>query len=230
MDSPTKTTSRLFLAAIAAAPFMTACGGGEEESKSSNQQADNSFNLLGCVAGLFIAQNGTYCGTSSNSAGSSGTGTTSQSSGTGTTQQSSGTIRILGQYEIEPNDDLLNADPVSFSSSTDGKVGFRVDANISDIDDHHDYFTFVRPRARDLRFQLCPPDQTICENSVQVDTLTAYYDILDQDGNVLASTQAAAFNVNVLSIDAGVSYYVRVTAGDTMATTVGYTLTVYETN
>lgn len=230
MFSQTKRTARLFLAAIAAAPLMTACGGGEEGGKSSNQQEDNDFNIVGCLAGLFIAQNDSYCGTSGSSGGSSETNTPSSGSGTNTPPSSGGTIRILGQYEIEPNNDVLNANAASFSSSTDGQVGFKVDAHISDVDDHYDYFTFVRPRTRDLRFQLCPPDQMICENSDQVDTLTTYFDILDQDGNVLASTQAADSNVNVLRIDAGISYYVRVTAGDTMATTVGYTLTVYETH
>jgi len=221
MFSKASRTAKLFLTAIAAAPLMTACVGGEGENNSSNQQEGNGFNIVGCLAGLFISQNDSYCGTSESSGGGSGTSTP---------PPDSGTIRILGQYEIEPNDDLLNANPVSFSSSTEGKVGFKVDAHLSDVDDHYDYFTFVRPRARALRFQLCPPDQMICENSGQIDTLTAYYDVLDQDGNVLASTQAADSNVNVLSIGAGISYYVRVTAGDTMATTVGYTLTVYETN
>ena len=230
MFSQTKRTARLFLAAIAAAPLMTACGGEEEGGKSSNQQDDNGFNIVGCVAGLFIAQNDSYCGTSGTSGGGSETNTPSSGSGTNTPPSSGGTIRILGQYEIEPNNDVLNANPASFSSSTDGQVGFKVDAHISDVDDHHDYFTFVRPRTRDLRFQLCPPDQMICENSDQIDTLTTYFDILDHDGNVLASTQAADSNVKVLRIDAGISYYVRVTAGDTMATTVGYTLTVYETH
>ena len=230
MISQTGRTGKLLLAVIAAAPLVTACGGGEEEGSSSNQREDNNFNLYGCVAGLILAQNSAYCGTSGGSGDTSGTITPAPSSGTSTPPPSSGKIGILGQHEFEPNNDLLNANPVSFSSSTDSKVGFNVDASVSDVDDHHDYFTFVRPRARDLRFQLCPPGQMICENSVQIDTLTAYYDILDQDGNIIASTQAEDFNVIVLSIDAGISYYVRVTAGDTMATTVGYTLTVYETN
>ena len=230
MLSRTRRTSRLLVTAIAAAPLLTACSGGEEESDSSNQQGGGSFNLYGCLTGLFFGQTDSYCGTSGSSGNNSGTSAPPPSGGTTVPPPSSGTIRILGQYEIEPNDDLLNANPVNFSSSTDSKVGFRVDASISDVGDHHDYFVFARPRTRDLRFQLCPPDQMICENSVQIDTLTAWYDILDQDGNILASTQAAEFNVNVLRIDAGISYYVRVSAGDTMATTVGYTLTVYETN
>ena len=236
MFNQTGNAGKLILGMIAAVPLMTACGGGEEESKSSNQKEGGSFNLLGCVAGLILGATDSWCGTSGSS-GSSGssTGTYSgtssgNSSGTSDPPADSGTIRILGQNEIEPNDDFINANPVNFSSSTDGKVGFKVDASVSDVDDHDDYYTFVRSRARDLRFQLCPPGQMICENGVQVDTLTAFYEVLDQDGNVLASTQAADFNVNVMHVDAGIPYYVRVTAGDTMAATVGYTLTVYETN
>ena len=191
MFNQTGNAGKLILGMIAAVPLMTACGGGEEESKSSNQKEGGSFNLLGCVAGLILGATDSWCGTSGSS-GSSGssTGTYSgtssgNSSGTSDPPADSGTIRILGQNEIEPNDDFINANPVNFSSSTDGKVGFKVDASVSDF---------------------------------------------DEDGNVLASTQAADFNVNVTHIDAGIPFYVRVTAGDTMAATVGYTLTVYETN
>ena len=150
--------------------------------------------------------------------------------GGGSGGSSSGTIGILGQYEMEPNDSLINADPVGFSSSTDTKVGFTVEGHTNEADDAVDYYTFVRPRTRTLRFQLCPPEEMICENGIQIDTLTAFIDILDQDGRVLASTQAASHNVLIVEISAGISYYVRVTAGDTMGSTVGYQLTGYETN
>lgn len=233
MFSQSRNAGKLIFTAIVVTLLMTGCGGGNEGGDSSNQQTGSGTNFFGCLFGVLLAQNDAWCGTSSSSSSSAGTSSAigaGSNYGTSSSASDSGSIRILGQNEIEPNDNLINANPVTFSSSTDGKVGFKVDATVSDVDDLDDYFTFVRPRARNLRFQLCPPGQMICENSVQIDTLTAFYEILDQDGNVLASTQAADFNVNVMHIEAGITYYVRVTAGDTMAATVGYTLTVYETN
>lgn len=242
MSGRNQNSRTLIIATIlATVPLFSACGGGEEKSASSDNQGGGT-NLVGCLVGLFLGQTDAWCGSSSSS-GSSGTsggsasynvatGSAGTSSGSASTSPSgrSGPIVILGQDEIEPNNDLMNAQVVTFNSSAEERKGFKVNASISDVDDQNDYFTFVRPWASDLRFELCPPGEMICESSMQIDSLTAFYEILDQDGNVLASTQAAEFNTNILRIEAGLSYYVRVTAGDTMGATVGYTLTVYETN
>ena len=55
-------------------------------------------------------------------------------------------------------------------------------------------------------------------------TAASYIDILDSNGRVLVSSQAATRNFVSTEIDAGLTYYVRVAAGDTMTSTVGYTL------
>jgi hypothetical protein len=227
MYSQNRRSKKLALAAMMAVlPQFAGCGGGGG--------SDDAADALGCfVAFVSLGTNTQHCPSATTTSGSSSSGSTTSppppppppppSSG-------DGTIRILGQNEMEPNDSLINADPVDFSSSTESKVGFTVEGSVSDTDDIEDYFTFVRPRARTLRFQLCPPGVMICESGVQVDTLTAWFDVLDQDGNVLASSQAADSNVLLLPVDAGISYYPRVVAGDTMATAVEYKFTAYETN
>lgn len=227
------------LAVLALLPLFAGCGGDGDEGGSS-AQSNSGLGFTGalmCVAVVLVSGDdqcveNAVSGSGGSSGGSGGSGGTPPGPGTGggSGGSNSGTIRILGQYEMEPNDSLINADPVGFSSSTDVKVGFTVEGHAHEADDSVDYYTFVRPRSRTLRFQLCPPETLICENGVQIDTLTAFVDILDQDGRVLSSTQAASQNVLLLEISAGISYYVRVTAGDTMGSTVGYQLTGYETN
>jgi hypothetical protein len=82
--------------------------------------------------------------------------------------------------------------------------------------------------SRNFRFKLCAPEQFQCTEFGEIDTLTAYIDILDSNGNVLVSSQAATRNFVSARIEAGLTYYVRVAAGDTMATTVTYKLMAQE--
>lgn len=220
---------------ILASLFLAACGGGSDQSGAVSQTgAGNSFAAgVLCLAYLLVSGND-ECVTSgvSGSSGSSGaTGESDSVAGSSPPPSSSpgSPIRIRDNSEYEPNDDLINANPVWFASTTD-KAGFYVDGTIDEAGDPFDVFLFVAPRARDLRFQLCPPGQLICERSGGIDSLTAYFDVLDQDGNVLLSSQAANFNVKEMPMEAGVPYYARVVAGDTMAAAVGYRLTAYERN
>ena len=230
------------LAVLSVFPIIAACGGGggEEDSSGSTSSGSGSTSSGGgglgyavvCFATLLVSGNDD-CVTAAVSGGSSGSvnsgGSSPPTPPPPTSGGSDNTIGILGNVEVEPNNDLINANPVAFAGST-GKVGFYVDGTVDDVSDQADFFTFVRSRAREFRFQLCPPGVMICEQSGSIDTLTAYIDVLDQDGNVILSTQAAKSNVDIMSIDAGISYYVRVVAGDTMATTIGYRLTAYERN
>jgi len=50
----------------------------------------------------------------------------------------------------------------------------------------------------------------------------------DSNGSVIVSSQAATRNFVSTRINAGLTYYVRVAAGDTMASTVGYKLMAQE--
>ena len=54
--------------------------------------------------------------------------------------------------------------------------------------------------------------------------------MLDQDGNIIKSSVDDGTNFGRMRIEAGITYYVRVVAGDTMGASIGYTLTAYETN
>ena len=112
--------------------------------------------------------------------------------------------------------------------STPAPDGFSVDGDIHDVSDQSDTFSFSRRNGRNFRFKLCSLGQRTCNQYGEIDTLTAYLDVLDSNGNVLASSQAAPRNLIETRIQAGLTYYVRVVAGDTMATTVSYHLTANE--
>ena len=109
------------------------------------------------------------------------------------------------------------------------RVGFMVDGTIQDETDVYDNFTFARSRSARYSIQLCPPGEMICSPGVPIDSGTTYFEVVDQNGNVVLSS-AEGDNVERMYIEAGVPYYIRVVAKDTMGTAVGYTLTAYETN
>lgn len=222
----------LKLHVLAASLLFAACGGGGDEggkkdsSSSSNDSGGNAGAVLVCIALVLVSgDDGCVSGVTSGGSSSSGGSATPPSSSGG----SSGSIRIRERNEIEPNNESINANVFAFPSE-EGQVGAFVNGAINGASDQADHYTFVRERARNFRFQLCPPDIRICERTGTIDTLTAYFDVLDQDGNVLLSSQAATKNIQDMRIEAGISYYVRVVAGDTMGTTVSYGFTAYELN
>ena len=77
---------------------------------------------------------------------------------------------------------------------------------------------------------LCPPEGSTCSDNSGIDTLTAFFRVLDQGGNVLLTSEADTDDGNSrhTTFDAGVLYYLTVDAGDTMGVTVDYRLFVYE--
>jgi len=131
--------------------------------------------------------------------------------------------------EYEPNNDWLNANIVVFPKSTD-RDGFIIDGDVHDVLDQVDVFTFTRTFLRYHAFRHCADGQRYCTEFGEIDTLTAYIDILDQSGRVLASSQASDSNFLRLELAGGVPHYVRVVAGDTMATTIKYHLVGHEAN
>jgi len=96
------------------------------------------------------------------------------------------------------------------------------------VSDQADTYSFSRRMGRNFRFKLCSFGQRTCNEYGEIDTITAYIDVLDSNGNVIVSSQAAPGNLIETRIQAGLTYYVRVVAGDTMGATVSYHLTANE--
>jgi hypothetical protein len=69
-----------------------------------------------------------------------------------------------------------------------------------------------------------------CDASGEVDSPTAFIEILDTAGNVVASTMGSDTNYLRLQLAGGVAHYVRVVANDTMAAPFRYHLAVHEAN
>lgn len=216
------------MATMAAFSLLAACGGGgggddqtspvaTSGNSSNSGTASNAGGGVGgavvCFAYLLVSGNDDCIGYGSSSSSSLG--------------GFSAGGRYAVNQDLEPNNDWLNSNHLLIEQTT-SPDGFVVDGDVSDVSDVADTFSFARRTGRNFRFKLCAPDQFQCTEYGEIDTLTAYIDILDSNGNVLVSSQAATRNFVSTRIDAGVTYYVRVAAGDTMANTVAYKLMAQE--
>jgi len=224
---------KTLLAILAISPFLAACGD-DGNGKDSNSSSGSSSNSVGggllCFAYLLVSGNDeclSYIGSGSSGSGSSGS--SGGSGGSGSSGSSGTPIAFRPIVEYEPNNDFLNANPVQFPKTTD-RDGFIADGDVHDVQDHADIYTFTRTFLRYHAFRLCSDGQKYCDESGEIDTLTAYIDILDQSGRVIASSQASDSNYLRLQLASGVPHYARVVAGDTMATTIKYHFVVHEAN
>ena len=129
--------------------------------------------------------------------------------------------------ELEPNNELDSANNVRFAQSETDREGFKVEGAVTDVDDVYDYYVIARDKLDTFYFQLCSPGEYFCWQGAPIDQGTAFYEVLDQDGNVLKSSLDQESNNGMVTLEAGVVYYVRVVARDTMGATVGYSLVVY---
>jgi len=153
------------------------------------------------------------------------------------------TVEVTLRSEIEPNNNLAAAD--AHTMPTHGPnadyVGFGVVGTVNDTGDPADYFVFTASRAHVFTIQLCQPwiisnatatnsSCTPFDSSDAIDTSVAYFEILDQDGVLLLSSQGdtAAGNFQEISIDAGVAYYLAVFAEDTGGAAQGYQIETTE--
>ena len=102
-------------------------------------------------------------------------------------------------------------------------VGFGVIGGVNDANDSVDYFLFTASRAHVFTIQMCPfegigaPPCSPLGTGDEIDTSVAYFEVLDQNGVLLLSSQGdvALGNFQEISIDAGVPYYLGVFAEDT---------------
>ncbi len=218
-------------AALALLPLIAACGGGGGDESSADNVGPGT-NPIACII-VILASGQTDCITGS---GSSSPSSPSQAAGTTDSKAASSITNsapvLQGNQEFESNDELANANlPESAArSSADTQIGWYVAGSIDDIADTRDAFAFTPERTSDYAIALCPPEGSGCDESAEIDTLTAFFRVLDQDGKVLLTSQADTDegNSHQTTFDAGVLYYVTVEAGDTMGVKVDYRLFVYE--
>ena len=141
-----------------------------------------------------------------------------------------GTVVIQG--EVEPNDSIAMANPVIVPtpSPTDDFVGFQVNGTIKSLTDGVDTFSFTATRTREFSIKLCASTCSGIGQGGSLDVVIAYFDVLDQSGNVLLSSQGdnVVGNYREINIDAGVLYYIMVLAEDTMNAAQTYSLLAVE--
>jgi hypothetical protein len=122
---------------------------------------------------------------------------------------------ISFNFEVEPNDDLTNANSQTLPTHRPGggQVGFGVVGSLGDAMDAVDFF----PR---LIVDACVP---VIVDSL-VDPSVAYFEVLGQNGTLLLSSQGdtAVGNMQEIALDAGVPYYVAVYAEATLNATQRY--------
>jgi len=224
--SKKKTTLRNLcqLATLAALPLFAGCGGGDDSSASNNSSTPGG-NPVACFI-VFLATGEAVC---SNSSDSPSPELQAQSS-SGLTSDSA----VRANAEIELGADLANANLPTYAirNSPEQKIGWYGVGSVNDVTDITDAYAFTPTETRDYYLALCPPEGSSCDNESGIDTLTAFFRVLDQDGNVLLTSEADTVNGNGLSttFDAGVMYYVTVDAGDTMGAKIDYRLFVVESS
>ncbi len=216
------------VAVLAVLPLFAACGGGGgDEPSPPDDNTEPGTNPIVCII-IFLASGDTACGGSSDSSPQS----SAPQPSTQSTQNSSSAPLLQANQEFEPNGDLASANlPLSATRSTpDQKIGWYVAGSINDVTDITDAFAFTPNQTREYYLALCPPEGSTCSGNTGIDTITAFFRVLDQDGKVLLTSEADTDDGNRqrTTLDAGVLYYVTVDAGDTMGVTVDYRLFVYE--
>ncbi len=238
MFSEIRTLKNLIYGTILAIlPLFAGCGGGggEGDSGSTDNNDSPGTNPIACVI-VFLLSGGTACAPSSNSSTPTSSSDSSSlasiaSSSSQSAQASAGPL-LQENEELEPNGDIGNANLPSYPArtSTDQEIGWYVVGSINDLTDITDAFAFTPMQTREYVLALCPPEGSTCDGNTGIDTLTAFFRVLDQDGKVLLTSEADTDNGNQhrTTLDAGVLYYLTVDAGDTMGVTVDYRLFVYE--
>jgi hypothetical protein len=217
----------IFVAVLAVCPLFAGCGGGGgDEPAASNDDDSSGPGIITCII-VILATGENVCDKSGSSS------PTSWSQNSSAPQAAPGSALQLQQNEeFEPNSDPANANlPQSAArTSTMQQVGWYVDGSVNDLADITDSFAYTPLQTREYVLALCPPGSNSCNGGTGIDALTAFFRVLDQDGNVLLTSEADTDHGNDLrmTLDAGLFYYVTVDAGDTMGVTVDYRLFVYE--
>ena len=221
---------------------LAGCGGGDDEGGHSSvaNSSNGGFSLgaaLLCTA-LVLTTGDDSCVTaavsgssSSSSSGSSGGSVSSGGSSSPPPSAADNNIYLAANNEMEPNNELINANIPQYSSRPDpsDQTGWIVNGSANDFNDTRDAFALTPHRAFRYWIALCPPgDVTACYGPVGMDPVTLFWRLLDQDGNEIASSQGTDSNKTLVTLEAGVLYYIVVDAGDTMGVNVQYKLKAFE--
>lgn len=221
------------VAILAVFTLVAACGGGGgDESTAANDGAPSGPGVVTCII-LILATGQNVCADSSASSPTSAHSSSSSLATAPLSTSSTNSAPLLQRNEeFEPNSELANANLPSYATrtSTGQEIGWYVVGSIDDLTDITDAFAITPNQTREHVLALCPPESSNCDGNTSIDTLTAFFRVLDQDGNVLLTSEADSENGNSnrITFDAGVLYYITVDAGDTMGVTVDYRLFVYE--
>ena len=147
-------------------------------------------------------------------------------------------VFVTIRNEVEPNNDLTEADAHTLPTrgSAANYVGFGVIGAVDDTVDPVDYFVFTASRAHVFTVRMCPnmvgdlPSCAPFGTTELIDTSVAYFEVLDQSGTLLLSSQGdiAAGNFQEITLDAGIAYYLAVFAEDTVGATENYVIETVE--
>lgn len=144
------------------------------------------------------------------------------------------TVHVSARTEFEPNDSLAMADAHTMPDhgADADYVGFGVEGGVHDTVDLADFFLFTASRDHVFVVQLCT-GIFVCSpvsNGQLLDTSVAYFEILDQNGTLLMSSQGSISpgNTHEVQITAGLVYYVAVFPEDTVGANQDYYLELVE--
>lgn len=220
---------------LAASLSLAACGGGDGDAAPAQDSGGTSLGEVIICAFLFVLVDGA-CVSSSGGGSSSGVsqpgdiGSLPAFGGLDSSDLPTWTIGTVD--ELEPNNTLGNAQPLNLPTPypQEAKVGIYVHGNISDTSDLVDTYIITVPVSQDYNFSICNRFLN-CDGGNTADVFQMFFRLLDQDGNVLLSTQADEIGMNTATmyLDAGIVYYVTIHAGDTRTTSVPYRLGFVQT-
>ena len=141
-------------------------------------------------------------------------------------------VFVTARSEIEPNDSIAtaNAQTLPAHGANADFVGFGVTGTVDDVLDPMDFSSFAASRKHDFSIRLCPSICTQFDAISTIDTSIAYFEVLDQSGVLLLSSQGdiAAGNNQEVSIEAGPIYYLAVFAEDTAGAAQNYYIEMVE--
>lgn len=142
------------------------------------------------------------------------------------------TVVVSLRSEVEPNDSIAAANALTLPShsATADYVGTGAIGRVDDLTDTADFFSFTATGAHDFTIKLCDSMCMTIDVGDTLDVSIAYFEVLDQFGTLLMSSQGdlVAGIYQTISIDAGVLYYLGVFPEDTMGAAQDYVVNAVE--